>query len=276
MHSLYIESVHDKRGSLFCDHASVRLRDETYSGHDGSHDPVRLAVVRTHQHPPLVRMEGRSGTWAVRTKPGDRVPILRHNRGVLPPSDGDDCNLLSNLHRVGSHSESRRQVETAGSGEASVRRSLIESPTTPAAVPGHQQQQGIPTGRKPHGPRVAEPEDEFRDEPRQVRRRRSGRMSASFSVTGFHRLSTASRERKITKTLGVIMGAFTACWLPFFILALIKPFSERCLDHPSLAGQPVAMAWIRQQFLQPDHLREIQPRLSKTFQGDNFLPLLGD
>jgi len=37
------------------------------------------------------------------------------------------------------------------------------------------------------------------------------------------RFASISNECKATKTLGIIMGAFTACWLPFFILALVKP-----------------------------------------------------
>jgi len=48
---------------------------------------------------------------------------------------------------------------------------------------------------------------------------------------------------QVTKTLGVIMGAFTACWLPFFILALVRPF---CQEYSHCSAIP---EWLTSLFL---------------------------
>ncbi|XP_029610183.1 5-hydroxytryptamine receptor 1B-like [Salmo trutta] len=44
---------------------------------------------------------------------------------------------------------------------------------------------------------------------------------------------SAARERKATKTLGIILGAYIICWLPFFIYTLVVSVCDSCF-YPEL------------------------------------------
>ncbi|XP_040835681.1 5-hydroxytryptamine receptor 1D [Ochotona curzoniae] len=48
------------------------------------------------------------------------------------------------------------------------------------------------------------------------------RIRLADSVLERKRIS-AARERRATKTLGIILGAFIICWLPFFVASLVLP-----------------------------------------------------
>ncbi|XP_054469251.1 5-hydroxytryptamine receptor 1B, partial [Anoplopoma fimbria] len=55
------------------------------------------------------------------------------------------------------------------------------------------------------------------------------KVSVSDALLEKKRIS-AARERKATKTLGIILGAYIVCWLPFFIYTLVVAMCDSCFN----------------------------------------------
>ncbi|XP_066951931.1 dopamine receptor 1-like [Macrobrachium rosenbergii] len=78
-------------------------------------------------------------------------------------------------------------------------------------------------------------------------------------------------ESKAATTVGIIVGTFLTCWVPFFCVNIAVAFCDDCI--PLKAFQGADLVRIHQLVLQPHHLQYLQPGVQRSLHSHPHLQM---
>lgn len=132
-------------------------------------------------------------------KTGDDIPICRGSKKSKSPSETDKLQVVTNEEESNTYNPENSSESTKADQE--------------------QKMLPLPKPEKNH----------------KITTKRSIKKTGGISQFIEERQKISlSKERRAARVLGIVMGVFIACWLPFFLMYVILPFCETCCPSERL------------------------------------------